>query len=275
MFFVRKLFSIVHHKENVVESFVQYITQYGTVYLMVTFLSFLNIIIPMSGSATTTPLILTLTGNPQYAIALASWILMLNTGMGAFIFKSHIRKEYVWKLLPASLVGVVLGAVLLLNLPNWLVTLVLFGFSARFLFQIIRRYVATKKEERKNAPNTVLGAVATFLSSFLQGTGLSGGGMRFNYLYAEGLKIEEVRGTGNLLNFLVFGVASLVRLGDNQISLPDMVGWSLIFIPILLTANYLGRKVLLQLPDKVKDGVVILTMVYIVGDLSIKGIQML
>ena len=99
--------------------------------------------------------------------------------------------------------------------------------------------------------------------------------MRFNYLYAEGLKIEEVRGTGNLLNFLVFGVASLVRLGDNQISLPDMVGWSLIFIPIFLTANYLGRKVLLQLPDKVKDGVVILTMVYIVGDLSIKGIQML
>src|SRR3990167_1986742 len=61
--------------------------------------------------------------------------------------------------------------------------------------------------------------------------------------------------------------------GDHKISLPDMVGWSLIFIPILLTANYLGRKVLLQLPDKVKDGVVILTMVYIVGDLSIKGIQ--
>lgn len=245
-----------------------------TVYVMVAFLSFLNIIIPMSGSATTTPLILTLTGNPQYAIALSTWILMLNTGVGAFIFRVYIRKEYVITLLPISILGVVLGAVLLLNLPNWLVILVLLGFSVHFLYKTIRHYIATKKVEQKSSSNTVLGTIATFVSSFLQGTGLSGGGMRVNYLYSEGLKVEEVRGTGNLLNFFVFGTASLVRLGSNQISLPDVLQWTLIFVPILLISNYLGRKVLLRLSDKVKDGVVILTMIYIVIDLFVRGLQL-
>lgn len=241
---------------------------------MVAFLSFLNIIIPMSGSATTTPLILTLSGNPQYAIALSTWILMLNTGVGAFIFRIHIRKEYIWRLLPASLVGVVLGAMLLLNLPNWMVTLVLFGFSAHFLYKTIKHYFAVKKEEQKSSSDTILGAVATLVSSFLQGTGLSGGGMRVNYLYSEGLKVEEVRGTGNLLNFLVFGVASFIRLGNNQFSFPEMLQWTVIFVPILLISNYFWRKVLLRLSDKIKDIVVILTMAYIVGDLFIKCLQM-
>ena len=255
-------------------AFIQEITAHGTIYGALAFLSFLNIIVPMSGSSTTTPLVLALTGNPQYAIAISSWILMLNTAIGAWIFRAYIRKDYALKLLPASLVGVIAGALLLLNLPDWLVTLVLFLFSAHFLYKTVKHFLATKKEVNKSPSSSVVGTVATFVSSFLQGTGLSGGGMRVSYLYAEGLKVEEVRGTGNLLNFLVFATAGLVRLGDGQISLPDMFGWTLIFVPILIIANFLGRKVLLRLPDRVNDAIIILTMVWIVTDLFAKGVLM-
>lgn len=211
-------------------SFFEEIGTHGLIYLILAFLSFLNIIIPMSGSSTTTPLILILTGNPHYAIALSTWVLMLNTGIGAFIFRTNIRKEYVLELLPATLFGVVLGALLLLSLPDWLVTLVFFGFSVHFLRLTILRFLKVLKEEQKKPLRNILGTVATFVSSFLQGTGLSGGGMRVNYLYSQGLKVEEVRGVGNLLNFIAFSTASLVRLGDGQISFPEILRWSAVFV---------------------------------------------
>ena len=254
------------------QQFIEEITENWMIYGAFACLTFLNIIVPMSGSSTATPLILVLTGNPQYAIAVSSWLLMLNTAIGAFIFRVHIRKDYVLKLLPASLVGVVAGALLLLRLPDWLVISVLFAFSVHFLYKTVKHFLASKKEVKQSPPSTLIGTVATFVSSFLQGAGLSGGGMRANYLYSEGLKAEEARGTGNLLNCLVFAAAGLVRLGDGQIALPDMFRWTVIFIPILILANFLGRKVLLKLPDKLNDTVIILTMTWIVTDLFAKGV---
>ncbi len=196
---------------------------------------------------------------------------MLNTGIGALIFRTHIRKDYVWKLLPASLVGVILGALLLLRLPDWLVIGVLLGFSAYFLYKTVRHFLATKKAEMSSRP--VVGVVATFISSFLQGTGLSGGGMRVNYLASEGLKVEEQRAVGNVLNFLVFATAGLVRLGDHQISLPDMLKWTLIFLPILAVANYVGLGVVRRVSPKINDAIVIMMMTWLVSDLFVKALQ--
>lgn len=252
------------------ESYVSEMVQHWVIYVTLAFLSFANIIVPMSGSSTTTPLILALTGDAQYAIAISTWVLMLNTAIGAFIFRADIRQDYVRKLLPASLVGVVAGAVLLLNLPNWFVTGVLLGFSVHFLYKTLRRFLTQKQEKNESATSRFVGTVTAFASSFLQGTGLSGGGMRVSYLTAEGLKISEMRGTGNLLNFIVFATAGLVRLGNGQIAPPDVVKWTLIFLPILITANFLGRNVVKRLPSRVNDAILVTLMIWVVCDLFIK-----
>jgi hypothetical protein len=107
------------------------------IYLILAFLTFLNIIIPLSGSSTQTPLLTVLIGDANYAIAISSWLLMISCAMISFVFRKDIRKDYLWKLLPASVLGAILGAFLLMQLPNWLVTLVLFFLSVYFLYKTL------------------------------------------------------------------------------------------------------------------------------------------
>lgn len=244
----------------------------GMIYIAVAFLSFLNIIIPLSGSSTQTPLIAALTGDSHYAIAVSGWLLMISCGMTAFIFRNDIRRDYLWKLSPTSVIGSVLGALTLIQLPNWLVTSVLFFLAVHFLYKKVLHLLNKnkQKEEKKKAHHLMSSAVG-LLSGFLQGTGLSGASVRTNFLYSENLKIEEVRGTSNILNFFIFAVASIIRFSEHQIVFIDMFKWTLIFTPILLISVYLGRKVLIKLSDKVKDSIVILTMIYIIVKLLMKA----
>lgn len=247
----------------------------GPIYLVLAFLTFLNIIVPLSGSSTQTPLIVALTGDSHYAITISTWLLMISCAMISFVFRKDIRMDYVWKLLPTSLIGSVIGALLLIQLPNWLVTLVLFFLSVHFLYKTLVHLLNKNKvkAEKKKAHHFVSYSVGA-LSGFLQGTGLSGASIRASFLYSEHLKIEEVRGTSNVLNFIIFATASIVRFNENQLSSSEMIKWTIIFAPILFVSIYLGRKVLIKLSDKVKDGIIILTMLYIVVALAIKGIQM-
>lgn len=100
------------------QNFLQEIIVDGPIYLVLAFLTFLNIIVPLSGSSTQTPLIATLTGDSHYAITLSSWLLMISCAMISFIFRKDIRKDYLWKLLPTSVTGSIVGALLLIQLPN-------------------------------------------------------------------------------------------------------------------------------------------------------------
>ena len=246
------------------------------IYLVLAFLTFLNIIIPLSGSATQTPLIAALTGDSHYAITISSWLLMISCAMISFVFRKDIRKDYLWKLLPASVIGSIVGALLLIQLPNWLVTLALLILSVHFLYKTLVHLLNKNKDrvEKKKAHHLVSATVGLF-SGFLQGTGLSGASVRASFLYSENLKIEEVRGTSNVLNFVIFATASLVRFNENQLSISEMLRWTIIFAPILFISIYLGRKVLIKLSDKVKDSIIILTMVIIVVGLVVKGVQII
>ena len=53
-----------------------------------------------------------------------------------------------------------------------------------------------------------------------------------------------------------------------------MLTWTIIFAPILFVSIYAGRHVLIKLSDRVKDSIIVLTMLYIVVGLFIKGVKM-
>ncbi len=257
------------------QNLIQEIIADGQIYLVLAFLSFLNIIVPLSGSATQTPLIAALTGDSHYAIAISTWLLMIGCAMISFVFRKDIRKDYLWKLLPTSVAGSVIGALLLIQLPAWLVTSMLFLLSVRFLYKTLAHLInRNKQKEEKKKSNQFTSSLVGALSGFLQGTGLSGANIRTSFLYSEHLKIEEVRGTSNVLNFIIFATASLIRFNENQLSSADMFKWTIVFTPILFISIYAGRHVLIKLSDKVKDSIIVLTMLFIVVGLFIKGVKM-
>ncbi len=254
------------------QNLIQEIIVYGPVYLVMTLITFLNVIVPVSGSSTQTPLIAAITGDAHYAVTISSWLLMISCGMLAFVFRKDINKDYFWKLLPMSVIGAIIGASLVIQLPNWLVSLILVVSAIRFLYKKTKHFLSKNKqknEEKKNAHHIVVNAVGLF-SSFLQGMGLSGGWLRSSFLYSENLKLEQVRGTAERLNFIIFAIAGLVRFNENQLSLFDMFKWTIIFSPLLFISIYLGRKSLLKLSDKVKDGIIILIMLYATVRLTVK-----
>ena len=252
--------------------FIQEITSNWIVYLIMSVITFVNIIIPVSGSSTQIPLIAGITGDAHYAITIGTWLLMISCGMIAFVFRKDIRWDYFWKLLPSSVVFAAIGAYLLIQLPNWLVTLVLLVVAVQFLKKILVNHFG-KQNEKKQKANHFFSMSVGALSGFLQGTGLPGSSIRMGFLYSENLKIEEVRGTGEILAFVVFAIASLVRFGENHLSYSDMIKWTVIFAPLLFISSYLGRKTLIKLSDNVKNYIIIITMAYVTVSLLVKIIQ--
>lgn len=139
----------------IMHAFIQEIVVDGPIYLILAFLSFLNIIVPLSGSSTQTPLIATLTGDAHYAITLSTWLLMISCAMISFVFRKDIRKDYLWKLLPSSILFAVIGAYLFIQLPNWLVILILFMSSVHFLYKILWNLFDKEKEKKKKKKNII------------------------------------------------------------------------------------------------------------------------
>ncbi|HEX8947294.1 MAG TPA: sulfite exporter TauE/SafE family protein [Candidatus Paceibacterota bacterium] len=242
------------------------------VYLAMAGITFVNIIMPISGSSTQTPLIASITGNAHYAITISTWLLMLSCGIIAFVFRRDIRPEYVWRMLPTAVVAAMIGALLLVRLPDVLVTLFLLGAALHFAIKVFR-HLEHKKEPKR--PSLRALAIVGSLSGFLQGMGLPGGTVRLGYFYSEGLTVEEVRGTAELLTFFSFAAANVVRFNQNQLTGAEMFHWTIIFAPMLLIATYLGRHALIRLPNRVKDAIILLAMMSIIVSLTIRIARLL
>ena len=138
------------------QNLIQEIIADGQIYLVLAFLSFLNVIIPLSGSSTQTPLIAALTGDSHYAITISTWLLMISCAMISFVFRKDIRKDYLWKLLPTSVAGSIIGALLLIQLPNWLVILALFFLSVHFLYKTLLHLINKSKQKKKKKRNLII-----------------------------------------------------------------------------------------------------------------------
>src|SRR5688572_24640615 len=104
------------------------------IYVILALLSVLNIIVPVSGSATVTPFLATLT-DPHTAVGLASFYFLLSSLIRIFLFRKLIHWEYVKKLLPISTVGAVLGALSLIQISDTLLLLIVMGFTLFFIYK--------------------------------------------------------------------------------------------------------------------------------------------
>ena len=224
------------------------------VLVILTVLTFLNILVPISGSVTVTP-ILTFVVDPHTAIGLASILFFLSGIVRVVFFRKNIIWNEIRLLVFPSAVASGVGALTVGYVPTKWLFLALFFATLYFFLKKIGVFA-----KRNARPLRRLQGVGTgILSGYLQGTGLAGSDMRNAYLMANGLGIEAVHGTSSLLGLVIFAVATLVRLETKQLEVADAIPMVLLF-PAIVLATLLGRKVLLVLSEKAKSRIIIFVM---------------
>src|SRR5690606_36502910 len=122
------------------------------------------------------------------------------------------------------------GALALLAVPAKALLAIIFFFALYFLLKKLRII-----PERRSAGHVLRGVVAV-LSGFLEGTGLSGSDLRNQYLYAQGLRVQDLHGTTAVIGGANFLVATVVRLQTDHVSFADIL-FVLWFLPIIIAAT--------------------------------------
>lgn len=230
--------------------------------------SFINIIVPISGSSTVTPLLAILTA-PHLAIGLASFYFLLSGIVRISMFRKGIRWEYVKYLLPISFIFAAVGAFALVKIDPKILLLIIFVFTLFFFYKKIKQTFG-KKEEKPSGKFSV--HLIGILSGFLQGSGLAGSDLRNGYLYSKKLSIAEVHGTSSLIGTANFLIATIIRLDTNQITIPNLIPLLYIF-PFMILGIWLGRIVLYKIDKKYADRIIILIMGLIIIFLGLKIIK--
>lgn len=226
----------------------------AVVLVILTVLTFLNIVVPISGSVTVTP-ILTFVVDPHTAVGLASILFFLSGIVRVVLFRNSIVWNEVRLLIFPSAIASGVGALTVGYVPAKWLFLVLFFATLYFFLKKMGVFA-----KRNTLPYRHLQGVGTgFFSGYLQGTGLAGSDMRNAYLMANGLSIEAVHGTSSLLGLGIFAVATLVRLETKQLDVADVMSMLLLF-PAIVFATLLGRKALLVLSVKAKSRVITFVM---------------
>lgn len=222
-----------------------------------------NIIVPITGSATVTPL-LALLLDPHRAIGIATFVFFLSAPPRIFFFWQNIQWREIKILLLPSAIAAFFGALALVTIPaQWLLIIILL-FSVYFLLKKLD--IIPKSEKPHHLVNYVVG----LLSGFLQGTGLSGSDLRNQYLYAQNLNLAEVHGTTAFIGGTNFLIAILVRLYTGQLSFPDIIPVLLYVFPVIILATWIGEKALFKIPPKISDRIVIGVMTVVILMFSYK-----
>lgn len=230
--------------------------QWVLIYGLLGLSTLVNIIVPITGSATVTPL-LAMIVDPHRALGMATFVFFLSAPPRVFFFWKNIQWREVKVLLLPSAIAAFIGAFALVIIPaRWLLILILL-FSIYFLLK--KLHIIPKSEK----PSHLVDYVVGLLSGFLQGSGLSGSDLRNQYLYAQDLKIAEVHGTTALIGGTNFLIATLVRLYTGQLALPD-IPLLLYLFPVIFFATWLGKKALYKIPQKISDRIVIGVMTAVI-----------
>lgn len=218
-------------------------------------LTVLNIIAPMSGTATITPILAIIT-DPQRAVALAAFYFTLGGIIRVIFFRESIQWEYVRRLLPVSALAAIIGALAIVQLDQRLLLLALIAVMIYYLIKRLNHKKPGQEQKKARAGGYFTG----LLTGFLQGTGILGGSdLRNSYLYGSGLSIIEVHGTTAIVGSTNFFIATMVRLLTHKASLPDITPL-LLTIPFLVAGTLLGKKIAKRLSNKVENAIVILVM---------------
>lgn len=235
------------------------------IYLSLAVSSVLNIIVPISGSATVTPLLAILT-DPHRAIGLASFYFLLSAIIRIYLFRKNIQWHEIKVLLPVSLVAAFIGSLSLAAINSTLLLIIILAFTIYFFLKRIKVFSLVNNWKIK--PHYATGLVGLF-SGFLQGAGLAGSDLRNSYLFGKDLNLAQVHVTTALVGALNFLLATLVRLYTDQLIIPDLIPLLYIF-PFILAGTLLGRMVLYRLSEKITNTIVIVVMVAIIVFLSQK-----
>ena len=240
---------------------------HAAAYFLLGLTSFLNILVPLSGSAIVTPLLTLLLDDPRKAIGLTSAFFVMSGIIRILFFREKIQWSEVRVLWLPSVAAAAVGAFALLSIPPvYLVGLIL-GFAMYFM---LKKFGVIPKREK---PLPVLEYFIGLFSGFLQGTGLAGSDLRNQYLYAQGLDIAEVHGTTALIGWSNFFVATVVRLMTGQLTLPDIepLGY---LLPVVFLAIWMGKRTLYKVPKSVADGIIKVVMVLVVLSLCYELVKM-
>ncbi len=233
------------------------------IYLYLAVSSLLNIVVPISGSATVTPLLAILT-DPHRAIGMASFYFLLSGLVRVFLFRKNIQWQELKILLPTSLFAAFWGALVLMTIDRNAVFILILVFTVYFFLKKIKVLPNSKKEKL----HYFSGFVGLF-SGFLQGAGLAGSDIRNSYLLSKNINISQLNGTTAFVGASNFLLATIVRLYTNQLTIPDLVPLLYIF-PFIVVGTLLGRKILYKLSKKVTNIIVITVMAMIIVTLTIK-----
>lgn len=239
------------------------------VYFVLALTSIINIIVPISGSATVTPLLAILT-DPHLAIGLASFFFVLSGIVRIYMFRKETKWEYIKSLLPVSIIFAAIGAFALVKINPLILLGIIFLFTLLFFYKKIKQTYFKKEEKPMNKFSAYVVGV---LSGFLQGTGLAGSDLRNNYLFSEKLTMAQVHGTTAIIGFSNFLIATLVRLNTNQLTIPDLIPLLYVF-PFIIFGTWVGKKILYKIDKKTGDEIIILTMSLIILFLALKILGM-
>lgn len=236
------------------------------IFIVLAVLTFVNILVPISGSSTVTPL-LALVTDPHNAIGLASFYFVLSGIVRIFVFRKEVQYEYIKKLLPISLIGAVIGAMSLVKINTVLLMSLILVFLVYFIYKKIKE-IAGKELKEKKISKLSFGVVGIF-SGFLQGFGLAGADLRNGYLYSKKLTIAEVHGTTALIGTANFLAATIIRVFTKQVNFVDLYVL-LYLLPFIILATFIGRKVLLKINKKYTNYLILAIMILMTVFLVLK-----
>lgn len=229
--------------------------------------TFINILAPVSGSATVTPILTGLVGAKD-AIAIATVFFLLTCIPRVYLFRKYIRWHIVRQLWPISIIGALCGGFLFTGVPEQIIAGIILCFLAWFLYKKAAALFGRKKQEKKPTKHGIM--FIGFLSGALQGTGLAGSDLRNGYLLSKGLSIAEIHGTTALIGGSNFLFASAVRAQSGDLTL-QMALPILALFPVIVLATWIGRHVTLKLSkawqDRIGLGIMIVAMIMIVTEL--------
>ncbi|MCA9362788.1 sulfite exporter TauE/SafE family protein [Candidatus Kaiserbacteria bacterium] len=232
------------------------------IYLILGVSSFFFVVVPVSGSFVINPL-LAMVVEPHVAVSIASFFFFVNSSIKAFVFRREIASKYIKGILPISILGSALGALIVGYIPATMLLWTVFILSIHFLIKTLRNIFA--KDKVKKELNKLELSGMSIMSGFLQGTGLgSGGGIRKQYLLAENLSLAEMNGTTSFISALVLLVSVVVRLSTGQVEYGQLLP-VMYLIPVMVVATMLGRTVLKKMDKKIANVVILITMSVITG----------
>ena len=221
--------------------------------------TFINILAPVSGSATVTPVLTGLVGAKD-AVAVATVFFFLTCVPRVVLFRHYIRWDIVKRLWPISIIGALCGGFIFAGVSETIISLVILCFLVYFLYQ--KLLTSFSKDAHAEKHPTKHGVIFVgFLSGALQGTGLAGSDLRNGYLLSKGLSIANIHGTTALIGGSNFLFASIVRLHSGQLTLA-MAAPILALFPVIVLATYIGRHVTLKLPKIWQDRLALAIMVF-------------